>query len=260
MSVMALAISVASLAYITYAWFYFQHAQDLNFLKVNVEQGVTYSLKHLQANNAEGYKGPSLIYGDESIVTVTDYSSDFTDVSPHFHEFYLPLKQPYYRLTYALEVNIEPSAIDQVVEVAVISYESPPSLHFYDVDTEEAITLAQAINIYSHTSDGNMTNTEITAEAKTFVEALTPASGDVFDESEEMFLLATTLAEASETAQTKIIFFTIEFDGDPSTFYKFASKDNGDVFYEKSTLGNSNVYQGLTFTIETIEIRKHYDQ
>lgn len=256
-SIFALAISITSLAYVTYAWLYFKRAQDLELLKVSVEEGVTYNLKYFVENDEEGYMGPDLLSGG-NVVTTTSYEDDFLPVSSNFHELLLPLKHPKYRLTYALELFIEPSELDEEVDVSIISYEAPPSLYFYDIDTDEPISLASAINVYSSVVDGNLTNAQITAGAKTFIEASNPLGGDRFDGSEDIFSIAEVDAPASSTQLKKIVFFTIEFDGDPSTLYEFVSKDNGLVYYQKSTDGNSNVYQGLKFIIKMMEIRKNY--
>lgn len=51
--------------------------------------------------------------------------------------------------------------------------------------------------------------------------------------------------DAPESGERTIVFFTIEFSNAPSTFYRF-NKTTG--FYNKDVTGNSNCYEGLSFS------------
>ena len=254
MSLFSLAAALSSLGYVTYAWFVFTRSQNLDVLNVAVEQGLTYSLKYYVGNGEEGYPGPDYSSSDTN-ATVTNYGSEFLPVSSNFHELLLPIKQPKYRLTYALEVYAQDVSSLQTIDVTLASFDAPPSSFFYDVDTEEAISLASAINIYAIAIDGDVDNAAKSTLAAGFVEASSPSS-DKFDGSEGAHSLATSPLVNQEGTQTRIFFITIEFSGDSSTFYDYVSQDGGIVYFDKSPSGNSNVYQGLQFTLNSIVISK----
>ena len=255
MSMVSLAAAITSLGYVTYAWFQFSRSQNLDLMAVSVEGELTYSFKYFVHNGEEGYAGPDFS-GTDTNTTVTNYGTQFAPVSSNYHEVALPIKQPHYRLTYALEVFMEEVALAQTLEIALTDFSAPPSPYFYNVSTNEAISLAEAINIYTTVIDGNLSSVDKTLAAKNFVEASTPSS-DKFDGTEGAKLLASSPLTISSEPQSRIIFLTLEFSGDSSTFYKYNSQDNGIVYFDKLTSGNSNVYQGLQFVINSISIAKN---
>lgn len=254
MSIISLAVATTAFGYVTYSWFRFQKSQDLNVMSVSVEKGLTYSLKYFVENDEEGYPSPSFSPTDVD-VTVSNYGTQFQYVSPGFHETINPLKLPYYRLTYALEIYAEAAEVAQTIDVVLTSFDAPASPYYYDVDSEEAISLASAIDIYTTVIDGDLSDAEKTSLASAFVASATPGS-DYFDGAEGSETIATSALEPNAVDQTRIVLFTIEFSGHPSTFYTFDHESDGLSYFDKSTSGNSNVYQGLHFTINNIMIAK----
>ena len=254
MSLVSLSAALTSLCYVTYAWFQYTRSQNIDFLSVQVEKGLSYSMKYFAANGEEGYPAPDFSSEDENVI-VSNYGTQFLPVSSNFHEAAIAIKQPKYRVTFALEIYAEDISNQQTVDVSLASFSAPASPSFYDVDTQEAISLAPAINIYATVIDGDQSNANKTALASAFVAAETP-SQDKFDGSEGSKSLATSTVEPMTGTQTKIFFITIEFSGDPSTFYAYDHQSDGLAYYAKLPSGNSNVYQGLVFAIDRIVISK----
>ena len=253
-SVFSLAAALTSLGYVTYAWFISQKSQNLELLQVTTEEGLTYSLKYFLTNGEEGYPSPSFSSTDVN-ATVTNYGANFQPVASNFHELGIPLKMPSYRLTYALEVYSAEVGYDQNIVVTLASFNAPGSSLYYDNATDAPITLASAIDIYTTVIDGNLSNAEKTTLASAFVEADAPSS-DRFDGSQgpKTFASSPLLAGAGE--QSRIFLITLEFSSHPSTFYDFHHEESGISYFNLSTSGNSNVYQGLTFTMNSIIISK----
>ncbi|MFA5762872.1 MAG: hypothetical protein WCR77_05150 [Bacilli bacterium] len=254
MSVFSLAAAITSLGYVTYAWFQAQKSQNLELMSVAIEEGLTYSLKYFLGNGEEGYPSPSLSSVDQN-VTVTNYGTNFQPVATNFHEMGIPMKQPSYRLTYALEVYSQEVSYNQNIEITLASFNAPGSSINYDNATDEAITLATAIDIYTTVIDGGLTNAEITTLASAFVEADIPSS-DRFDGTEGAKSLASSPLLANSGEQSRIFLITLEFSGHPSTFYDFDHDEGVLSFFNLSTNGNSNVYQDLSFTMNNIVISK----
>jgi len=253
-SLISLSAALTSLCYVTYAWFQYNRSQNIDFLSVQIEQGLSYSLKYFALNGDEGYPAPNFASGDVDI-NVTNYGTQFLPVSSNFHEVAVALKQPKYRVTYAIEVYAQDISVPQTIDVSLASFVAPPSTYFIDATTGEAISLAPAINIYAIAIDGDQSNAAKTTLASTFVQAVAP-SADKFDGSGGPKSLASASVISATGTQSRIFLFTIEFSGDPSTFYAYDHQADSLAYYTKSTSGNSNVYQGLSFTIDSIVISK----
>lgn len=254
MSLVSLSAALTSLCYVTYAWFQYTRSQSINFLSVQVEKDLSYSMKYFVLNGEEGYPAPDFSNEDENVI-VNNYGTQFLPVSSNFHEVAIAIKQPRYRITYAIEIYAEDISYEQTIDVSLASFSAPASPFYYDADTQEAISLAPAINIYAIAIDGDQSNANKTVLASAFVADEAP-SEDKFDGSEGSKTLATLLVEPMADIQTKIVFITIEFSGDSSTLYTYDSQSGGLVYYTKSSGGNSNVYQGLAFSIDRIVISK----
>lgn len=254
MSLVSLSAALTSLCYVTYAWFQYTRSQDIDFLSVQVEKGLSYSMKYFTLNGEDGYPAPDFSSEDDNIV-VSNYGTQFLPVSSNFHEVAIAIKQPKYRVTFALEIYAEDIPTQQTIDVSLASFSAPASSYFYDSDTQEAISLAPAINIYATAINGDQSNANKTALASAFVTDETP-SDDKFDGTEGSKILATSNVEPMAETQTKIFFITIEFSGDPSTLYAYDHQSEGLAYYAKSLSGNSNVYQGLAFAIDRIVISK----
>lgn len=255
MTLISLSVALTSLAYVTYSWFMFNRTATIDALEISVEQQIEYDLKYFVSNGNEGY--PSSDYElDDVDVTLSDYSSEFLPVDPDFHQYTKHIAQPGYRLTYALELTLANTASEKDYDIFLSGFTSEASTLFYDYARDEAIDIAEAIDLYSTVIDGDQTNSAITSQAATFIEAITPSGGDKFDGSDEVVLLDSISYPVSENAQTKIFLFTIEFSNHPDTFYKFREYSNDKIYYDKTVTGNSNVYKNLSFSLDSLLIQK----
>lgn len=259
-TLVALAISMTSLFYVTYSWFTFNRKADTNGPKISIDQGLEYELKYFTGNLNGGYPKN----GHEPVTIVsTSYATDFVPVDEDFHEpeEYSLIEEPGYRVTFALEITSLPSGADHNVTFTMLDYLSPAHEEFfrYDGASGQPIYLAEAINIYTDTMvvSSSDTDTTITSFVNNFITDTTPS--DLFDASTSTILLDTSpVVDASNDDSLVIFFFTIEFSNTSDTFYKFHSISNGNVFFTKDTTGNSNVYKGLAFVIDEIMVRKEY--
>ncbi len=260
LSLVALAFSLTSFAFVTYSWFAFRRQALINGPEVSVDQGLDYTLKYFVHNEDGGYPAP----GYEIINTeVSNYATDFIEIDEEFNnweDFHI-LKEPRFRTTFALEVTSYAYSSGATIALTMDGFTAPPSEHHYNYNNgnPEAITLAEAINIYTHATSGDVDNTTITTVANNFVTG-TVSNGDQFDNTASRIRLNEFAIPSSANDQLIIFFFTIEFSGDPSTFYKFHSQNNGlqEVYYTKDITGNSNVFQGLGFKINELIIGKEY--
>ncbi|MGE4342053.1 MAG: hypothetical protein AB7E23_03025 [Bacilli bacterium] len=254
MTLLSLAVALTSLAYVTYSWFLFNRQADVA-LSVSVESLVSYELKYFVANGEGGYPASDYDF-DDIDVSVTDYSSEFLPIDPDFHQYTKMLDQPAYRLTYALELTL-PSAVSQKdYEIMVSGFTSEASDLFYDYATGLPIEIKQAIEIYATVVDGDQSNSMITSAVNSFVTSVTPVGGDLFDGEDEYTHLGDVSYVVNESPSKKIFLFTLEFSNDPSTLYMFREYGEDKMYYDKSPLGNSNVYRALTFSLDSLLIRK----
>lgn len=255
LTLISLAVALTSLAYVTYSWFIFQRSANISALEVIIEKGISYELKYFVHNETEGY--PSSNFSSTDVdVTVSDYENEFLPVASDFHQYTLALRQPAYRLTYALELSLEKAATLKQYEIIVGGFTSEASTLYYNYATNKAIESKEAINIYTTVIDGDLSNSLITSEAASFVSAQNPSGGDKFDGNDEFALLDEVTFGKSANPQKKIFLFTIEFSNDPNSYYNFKHYSQGLMFFEKSPLGNSNVYQNLTFSLDSILIQR----
>ncbi|HKM10980.1 MAG TPA: hypothetical protein VJZ05_01275 [Bacilli bacterium] len=251
----SLAVALTSLVYVTYSWFMFNRNASIGGLDVGIEQIVTHQLKYFVGNGDEGY--PSSDFSSTDVdVSVDDYASDFVPVSSDFHQYQLSIKQPSYRLTFALELSLSASDVARTYEIKINGFTSESATNYYNVATNQLINIAEAVNIYSTIINGDADNTTITSNAAAFVSADAPAEGDKFDGTDEYATLNSFSFDASVVPQKRIFLFTINFSDDPATYYNFHSYAGDNLYFEKSPLGNSNVYQGLIFRLDALLISR----
>lgn len=265
-TIIALAISLTSLFYVTYSWFIFQRRAESLGPKISIDQGLEYNLKYFIHNLDGGYPK----YGHEPVnVVSTSYATDFLDVSSSFHDIgeYSLIEEPGYRVTFALEITSLPSGAEHNVTFTMMDYLSPAhDLYKYDNGgIIEDIYLAEAINIYTDTMlvSSSDNDTTITSFVNTFISDTTPT--DLFNAtstympSDPILLDTSPNVAASDDNTSLIFFFTIEFSNTSDTFYKFKTASGANIIFEKAVLGgNSNVYKGLEFAILEIMVRKEY--
>ncbi|MFA6943049.1 MAG: hypothetical protein WCQ71_04270 [Bacilli bacterium] len=250
-TLVALAFSLTSLFYISYAWFQFVRSKQVEVMDVSVPQGIEYSLKYFVGNGENGYPGPDMFSNDTN-ASVTDYENDFLPVPENYGENYTFLKEPGYRQTFAIELSSDLN-FPQNINLVLSEFTSIASSTRFNNSSQTGIKLAEAINIYISDINGADTNSIITSEANSFVQSQNPSSGDLFDGSDETHILAISTLGGS-SSQKKIFLLTIEFSDASDTYYSFDHTASGLDYYNKSISGNSNVYQNLEFVINKLEI------
>lgn len=261
-TIFSLAVSMTALLYVSYAWFSMNRSADTTGPKITIDRGLEYNLKYFIHNLDGGYPKK----GHEPVdIVATSYENEFINVDAGFHEpeHFTLIEEPGYQITFALEITSLPSGANHNVTFRLNGFDSPAHEEFfeYDAGADEVrdITLAQAINIYTvtHVLTASDNDTTITSYVNDFIGVTTHE--DKFDGTSQEVLLGTSpTVSASDENTSLIFFFTIEFSGDSSTFYKFITLHNGFVYFAKDITGNSNVYKGLSFVIEEIIVRKEY--
>lgn len=267
-TIISLALSLTALFYVTFSWFTHNRSATVNGPDVSLDQGLEYNLKYFAYNVDGGYSKAGYELSD---VVSTSYATDFIDVAASFHdeeEFSL-IEEPAYRVTFALEITSLPTGADHNITLFMTSYDSPSHEEFfrYDSSGPQEIHLSEAINIYSAAMvvGENDNDASKTAFANSFISNNTLP--DRFDysynnlpEEDELIPLGISPEVAgSESNTTIIFFFTIEFSNTSETFYKFHSLlGTTHAYFEKDTIGNSNVFKGLSFVINEIMVRKEY--
>lgn len=265
-TIIALAISLTSLFYVTYSWFIFQRRADTLGPKISIDEGLAYNLKYFTYNLDGGY--PKAGHEPVNVVS-TSYATDFVNVAETFHEDYSLIEEPGYRVTFALEITSFPSGSDHNVTFTMTSFDAPPHEEFfrYDGTNVHDIHLSEAINIYTATMVVSATDNDTTKTAfvnnfissNTLTDRFNYSYNDMPAEDEFIALGTSPDVSASEDDTMVIFFFTIEFSNTSDTFYKYHSIINMEtVYFTKDTTGNSNVFKGLSFIINEIMVRKEY--
>jgi hypothetical protein len=118
------------------------------------------------------------------------------------------------------------------------------------------IALTEAIHIYVGDSSTYSTTAEQSSFKNSVESFLNGVNGttltNVFNETAEESTSKVTISTISVTSGVYTYFpIMFEFSNDPSTYY--IRKDDG-YYYHDSTNGNSNVYQGMQFTIERLSL------
>ncbi len=168
---------------------------------------------------------------------------------------------PAHRLTYALAVKGSKASsfkLDSWDETRISTRKA-----ILENEDEVEVSLSWAINMYGHyynfTKQAGDTDENIKADIEkcykdnyhSYLNPVPPASAPtdtfVYDEESTEHSVSTLVDNiaAPSDGQRTIIFFTIEFSNDNSTFYVL-DKTTGK--YSKGTSGNSNCYENLTLT------------
>lgn len=260
-TIIALAISLTSLFYVTYSWFTFNRQAETGGPKITIDAGLEYNLKYFIHNLDGGYPKP----GHEPVnVVATSYASEFTNVDAGFHdpENYMLIEEPGYRVTFALEITSLPAGTNHEVSFHLNGFSSPAHEEFFEYDNGVVsdIVLAEAINIYTDTKvvTSSDNDTTLTAFVNSHIGNASPT--DKFDNTSDKIELAVSpVVSASSSNTTVLMLFTIEFSATSDTFYKFYQIiDIETVYFTRDTTGNSNVYKGLSFVLDEIVVRKDY--
>ena len=168
---------------------------------------------------------------------------------------------PAHRLTYAMVLSSEFStfSLSSWSEVKGITAKIYDEQNPETIVSETDVSITWAINIYSAAYIVGSTSNDVLDDISTgfaeFVADELDENNDVvvdkFDfnqgnEATSSVALADSNSVFDEGGDRTILYFSIEFSNDSSTFYKLGGTKNS-PFYYKDTSGNSNCYKGLTF-------------
>jgi len=254
-TLLSLAVSLTSLAYVTYSWFIFKRTASINAIEISVENAISYKLKYFVYNGEAGYPASNYSATDVDVV-VNNYQTEFLEIDQNYSQYVISLSQPAYRLTYALELSLASTSLVRDYEISITDYTSEASAIHYNYTTNQPIEIKEAINVYSTIIDGNLSNLDVTSAASTFVSAPLPAGGDKFGGGTTNGHLDDFTFAISESVQKKILLFTIEFSNQPSSYYNFREYGQNIIYYDKSPFGNSNVYKTLSFSLDTMLVKR----
>lgn len=271
----ALAFSLTSFGYITYAWFLLTRQVDTDFMEIRAEEGIEYTFKYFGKNYEvapgpiyynTGYPNPATVPDPLNRTSVTNYETDFLTITEEMvgpETVSNPLLMedlfPDVHYTFAIEVTSKLSRSSEI-ELYISQFTSPRSTEMIDFTSGLGITFSTAINIYSAViNTSGKTSQQITDFAHAFVTNTTPIDKfTVVNQSSAttpIELAGNPLAPSnSETSEKLIFFFTIAFSNNGESYYKFVSSSNGYAYYVLDSTGNSNVYQNLEFYINELVI------
>lgn len=259
--------SLASVFTGTYAWFAANASATATNMQITIEAPdyIDFDLFYLQSftdNNSAtqdgNYNTTTGIYSGYEIdyTTATFTQVDFENL-PDPSPVEIDHLWPAHKLTFAIIITggavSEFSLTDWdegVKEGAVVP----------KINSSQNVNLSWAINIYGAAYSTAKTNNSANDVASAYASSYHGASlSDVFTYSENNLApavktdiqIVNPLPQSAENYQT-IVFFTIEFSNDSSTFYTY-NKTTG--YYEKNASGNSNCYENLCLNELKFEIK-----
>jgi hypothetical protein len=238
-------------------------------MEITTEGGLDYAIKFFDGNyntrdiasgTNSGYQSPTAVAEPSERLGVTDYQSDFDLITPEMiapastaNPLLIADIYPGIQYTFAIEVTSELTSQRQV-ELILKEFTALGESDTLDSATNQPIALSSAINIYATAiATEGMTPAQVTTVAHTFIQDMVPV--DLFDDDSQGGLVYIPLVESAlspreDAESNKVIFlFTIKFSDNADSFYRWVSYSGGINYYEKSPLGNSNVYQAKSFTI-----------
>jgi hypothetical protein len=270
----SLSISLTSFSYLSYAWFTNQRVQEVQLMQVNIEEGLEYKFKFFDGNynnrdyatgtNA-GYQSPTALADPAEWMMITDYATEFDLVTeammaPESTSNPLAIVDIYPGIQYTFSIEVTSRLVaERDISFILKEFTALGEEDVLDATTLNPISLSSAIDIYVDTIDTyGKTPAQITAAANAFIQDSTPT--DAFDLDTEggivdLPLAGSSIQPAVDMIENSIIFiFTIKFSDNSATYYRWDSSSSGISYYERSILGNSNVYQGKTFAINELFI------
>ena len=167
---------------------------------------------------------------------------------------------PAHKMTYALVIDSDPISgftLDSWIEDTTVG----KARVLETIEQEEVatrISLTWAINMYAGIWTVTKANPENVASdiASAYVSYKAAQKTDVFrykqtpgeGDNPPAPISFEISSDAPTSLQRTILFFTIEFSNDSSTFYEYIESDANYDYFEKNIVGNSNCYEGLRFT------------
>ena len=181
--------------------------------------------------------------GNGDVIDDIDHGSDPTSISHLW---------PAHRLTYAIVVSsgsLTSFSLDDWGEVR------KPSVLTQVNEQDVEISLSWAINIYggayyvANTGDllddisAGFSDFDDDVNDETIEDAFTYSQSSIAPVVKPSLPITNSISGNSSGDKRVILYFSIEFSNDDSTFYSYSNP-----YYVKDTLGNSNCYEGLTLT------------
>ena len=268
-----LIMSVAALCSSSFAWYMSLRQVSASISSLALETGINATFKYFSGNMTNikgdtptGYKDPNAVSQGETKKSVTNYATEFIEVTPSSNIFEMVDIFPDTRFTYAIEFtsgftsNIAFSLANYLPGVAT---EDKDHQRKVNNDSKDPVCLAEAIDIYVNVVKSDSPNLNLTSEANKVVIGAEDPADDTIPTITDVFEFnyadhngkPYTLKEFNVTTGiTYYIFFTIEFSNDPDTYYSYESTSDNIDYYTKSTSGTSNVYQRLSFVINQLSI------
>ncbi|HOJ45529.1 MAG TPA: hypothetical protein PK340_05825 [Bacilli bacterium] len=268
----SLSLSLTSFLYLSYAWFTAQRIQEARLMQVSVEEGLTYTMKFFDGNfntrdistgTNSGYQSPTSVANPAERMAVIDYESEFDEITsdmiePSSTNNPLLMIDIYPGIQYSFSIEVTSGLVDtRSITLMLKEFTALGDEDTRDIATNAPISLSSAIDIYATAIDTTtLSSAQVTSAANDFIQELSPV--DKFDESSEGGLIYLPLSSSEITPKTdsdlnKVIFiFTIKFSDSSDSYYRWHSYSGGINYYEKSTLGNSNVYQSKSFSINEL--------
>ena len=154
---------------------------------------------------------------------------------------------PAHRLTYAIAIT---EGTLSRFTLSSWDEERDPAIITQVADEDVEISLSWAINIYGgayYVSSTNSVTDDIATgftsyvNDNTLVDKFTYSQTNIAPETKAAIRILDSVSGAEEANKRVVLYFTIEFSDDDSTYYTYANP-----YYVKDTLGNSNCYQGLS--------------
>jgi uncharacterized repeat protein (TIGR02543 family) len=253
-----LIFSLATSFTATFAWYVASRQTTLTISNITTETGMTYTLKYLTDNGDTGYE-------ESDGVTVTDYSTDFTEVvDPANSPFNISYFQPGRKYTYSLEVEAG-FAETSLVRLDITDFTSSFSTSLYNNNNDAGVSLASAINFYGTCVDYNASN--ITSDANSFVTdtaLFDKFDYDASDIAEQEIASGNLGTDYPVDTGMIVFFFSIEFSNESDTFLTESGSDETWTYYSKNpleddnTISNSNPYRNMDFTLSELELTKEF--
>jgi len=283
-------LTVSSLSVTTFAWFSMQNRVTVTFWTMHVAEQLKVQLKYCVHNKSTLYDSNGIPYiqytgyndprpptttDSSQYKTITSYADQFVSIPGNTFEEGGPLDiknlEPGTCHTFAFEITV-PGSSSQDIELRLSGFFSPGSEknRIYDqynhIATTTPVVLATAIDFYVPDQvtikDENDDSANTTA-ANTFL-----TSYMIYGPTDRF-----PYGEATETPRpngyqlwhqsvsggaTAIVFFTLEFPDQWTSYYLYTQTDGTYDYYTRQTSesqsGDSNVYRGLSFNITDLYV------
>ena len=264
----SLLLASSALAVTTYAWFATNHAVSATGLTVSAksEEPLSVDLYYYNGNFVDdpNYANPTKApHGYLSANSVTGtFAQNFTAVSGN-NEYQTSSAglYPGRKLTYAVVVG-NPGSSAVSIGFSITDFDSDSGDSYIAETEDEPILLSYAIDIHCDYCSYTAVNTHMANYmANDYIPALSHTSQyvsstakDLFDVDSEDPGQIDLLSGASCGTEGMVIFFTVIFSDDPSTYYSFVETDEDKNYYEKTTSGDSNCYMSLGFQLKEMVV------